>query len=678
MGGIGTQSAMIEYGPQGTTGQHVFTAGLAYDGATYNVDSATQKSALCGVPLTLVHGTADTTVSPSPDQQLAQTLSGCSGFNANWVQDATHGTWNNPDWKGYGASTLINQTMTQARSGSGTSSSVTQSAPSAVQPATSATATTSTANTQLRTSQNAQVSTAQSSQAIAPGQTFTDANGNVWAITPSGSITENGQYTPGGGGTSALTIVAGVVYGEDSSGKGWFALSGGGQYWTSAPAPSGITTTQAQGVGTTTTNTPSQGTSTQTVAIPPPSCGNVTGGQFGILPLKQGGTGQIIDSAGNVFAPRGINVMYGNGNPSAATLKSTFPGINFLRLAIYNYNSPQELAPYVDDLTSNGIVVELEDHNNNAGGAGGGQGVIFSGQTLTDESSWYASVASAFKSNPYVWFGTNNEPSTKSASGQTDAAALSQWQRATYDAIRATGNQSIIFLETACWTEGGKPVCNQGYDSSAYSGMSNVAWDNHVYGWLTNFNTDQATNDQFVSDNVTALASIKSAGNAIMPVVIGEYGNSTTGQAIDPNGTQVVNAVNKSVTNGGAAGSSAWAWGSGGPGDGLTNGGSGLSSYGQQVASAMTQATPTVSVCQGSASQVAQGTTPAGKASVALTQKAPAAGEQTDTAGTAPVLTAADPTADPTYIQAASGAATSAAQATSAAIAAGQARMKGN
>jgi predicted peptidase len=76
MGGIGTQSAMIEYGPQGTTGQHVFTAGLAYDGATYNVDSATQKSALCGVPLTLVHGTADTTVSPSPDQQMRKPCPG--------------------------------------------------------------------------------------------------------------------------------------------------------------------------------------------------------------------------------------------------------------------------------------------------------------------------------------------------------------------------------------------------------------------------------------------------------------------------------------------------------------------------------------------------------------------------------------------------------------------------
>jgi hypothetical protein len=64
------------------------------------------------------------------------------------------------------------------------------------------------------------------------------------------------------------------------------------------------------------------------------------------------------------------------------------------------------------------------------------------------------------------------------------------------------------------------------------------------------------------------------------------------------NGTQIVNAVNKSVSQQGAAGAAAWAWGSGNSGDGLTNGGNSLSSYGQQVASAMTQGAPSVSVCK--------------------------------------------------------------------------------
>ncbi|MFL5286098.1 MAG: hypothetical protein ACJ8AW_35250, partial [Rhodopila sp.] len=58
-------------------------------------------------------------------------------------------------------------------------------------------------------------------QTITPSHgTLTDAAGNVWTITQSGSIKEGSRYTPGGGGTSALTIVNGTVYGEDSSGRG--------------------------------------------------------------------------------------------------------------------------------------------------------------------------------------------------------------------------------------------------------------------------------------------------------------------------------------------------------------------------------------------------------------------------------------------------------------------------
>jgi hypothetical protein len=73
--------------------------------------------------------------------------------------------------------------------------------------------------------------------------------------------------------------------------------------------------------------------------------------------------GQIIAPNGTAFVARGVNVMEGN-NPSAAVLQQDFPGINFVRLAVYNYESPDTLLAYVNDLTSHGIVVELEDHNN--------------------------------------------------------------------------------------------------------------------------------------------------------------------------------------------------------------------------------------------------------------------------------------------------------------------------
>jgi hypothetical protein len=256
---------------------------------------------------------------------------------------------------------------------------------------------------------------------------------------------------------------------------------------------------------------------------------------------------------------RGVNVMEGN-EPSAAQLQAALPGVNFVRLAIYDYASPATLAPYVNSLTAAGITVDLENHNNSSGqNAGGGDqngNQPFTGSQLANESAWYSSVASAFKGNPNVIYGTNNEPAGT-------PQQIATWQQATYNAIRSTGNNSQILLEA-----------NPGGPSSAYTGMTNVAWDQHYYGWLTNYSTDQAT----VNSN---LASVVAADKAVanIPVVIGEYGNSTTGVATDANGSQVVSAVDSS-----GLGSAAWAWGTGNPGDGLTNSNGSPSAYGQQVA----------------------------------------------------------------------------------------------
>jgi hypothetical protein len=295
--------------------------------------------------------------------------------------------------------------------------------------------------------------------------------------------------------------------------------------------------------------------------------------------------GKIYDPSGNVFVARGIDVMNGNGNPSAATLQADFPGINFVRLAIYNYDGPDSLASYVNDLTSHGIVVELENHNNNAGGAGGSQGTIFTGQALQQEQDWYSSVASYFKNNPNVWFGTNNEPSeTDPNTGQMNAAMLSDWQKTTYDSVRNTGNNAPVLLEDDSWGPGNSLV---GYKASDYAGMHNAVWDMHYYGWLSGYSTDQNTVTNTFNQLVNDTHAIGSA-DGTMPVLIGEYGNSTTGQAIDANGTQTVQAVIDS-----GLGSAAWAWSQGNPGDGLLNGSGGLSSYGQQVAAGIAKKSAT-------------------------------------------------------------------------------------
>jgi hypothetical protein len=285
--------------------------------------------------------------------------------------------------------------------------------------------------------------------------------------------------------------------------------------------------------------------------------------------------GKIVDPSGSAFVAHGVDVLQGN-QPSASTLQSDFPGVNFVRLAVYDYSNQSDLASYVNSLTSNGMVVELEDHTNSTGqDAGGNAGQIYSGQQLSDELNWYSSMASTFKDNANVWFGTNNEPAETDSSGNNNPSALSDWQKETYDAIRGAGNNNPVLMEAVT---GGADATNVGFNASDYAGMTNVAWDIHYYGWMSNFSTDEGTVASTLSGIAAAAQQITSA-DGTMPVIVGEYGNSTDGQNVDDNGSQVVSAVQDS-----GYGSVAWAY-MGGNADGLINDDGSLSSLGQEVAS---------------------------------------------------------------------------------------------
>src|SRR5690348_6546879 len=87
---------------------------------------------------------------------------------------------------------------------------------------------------------------------------------------------------------------------------------------------------------------------------------------------------QIIGPNGQPFTARGINIYAGTGGPApptrddnellvwgASAVTSTFPGINFVRVNVFDFNanSASALQSVVQQLTSQGIVVELEDHN---------------------------------------------------------------------------------------------------------------------------------------------------------------------------------------------------------------------------------------------------------------------------------------------------------------------------
>jgi hypothetical protein len=267
-----------------------------------------------------------------------------------------------------------------------------------------------------------------------------------------------------------------------------------------------------------------------------------------------------------VFIARGIDVQDSADLPSAAQLQADFPGINFVRVASYSYDSPASMSAYVTDLTSHGIVIEFSDYSNSTGAdIGGGLGVAYTGSQLAAETNWYASLAKAFANNPSVWFGTDNEP---------PQGGLSAWELQTYNAIRSAGNTAPVLMEV--WGGGVPGQMNAGLDPSVFAAMTNIVWDVHFYGWQSNYSNDQATVNAALAGMIAEAQTITSA-NGKMPVIIGEYGITTSATGVDANGPRTVSAVHSSGN-----GSSAWVWDYGAA-NSLTDGGGNLTSFGQTI-----------------------------------------------------------------------------------------------
>lgn len=571
LGGTGTQAALIAYGPKGQVQPGVFSAGVSFDAADWSAASdPSQVAALCGVPLTAVHGTADTNQSISFDQNLASAINGnpaCgNSFTLTPVQGAGHGTWGGPS--GYPAGTSAGTPLATIAADLGSAPATTTMAPPSTKAPTSSTPGDATSTNALATPAVANSPATTPSAQMTPGKgSVTDCNGVVWTVSADGHVMQGTTQVAGGGDTSALQMVGCTVYGQDNgddpgraNAGGWFTLGGGG--WTASAAPSNATTTA-------TTASPSPSTQAATAATTPAIaapvvCGNgVASGAFKIV------NGQIIGPDGKPFIARGIN-LYDSQLGDAGAMVAMFPGINYFRISVGHdgYHDPSYYQTFITQMTSAGRVVELEDHPD----GGGGQDSSPPGGLAT-ESAWYASIGGAFANNPYVWFGTFNEPAVG------DPGSLSAWHKATYDAIRGAGNNNPILIEP-----GGSrpPNLVAALVPSTYASMKNIIMDPHIYGYQTDYSTDQATNDANVAAMIQAAQTIKSADGTI-GVLIAEYGNSTEGVSPDPNGVQSVTAVITAGANG-QAGSAAWAWLPGGSSDHLQDGGTLTSPYGQQVA----------------------------------------------------------------------------------------------
>jgi hypothetical protein len=406
-------------------------------------------------------------------------------------------------------------------------------------------------------------------QQITPGSgSMTDAQGHAWSITASGSIMEDGHYTPGGGGTSALTIGAdGTIYGQDNghdgnrvNSGGWFALSSDGQSWGKASPPSASAASSHIG-------TPSAALSQP---LPPvvDACSTVvpndeasTGG-FGTI------GGQFYSPHGQPWIAHGVNVPDFDMATAESSLLSALPNTDFIRLNIYSYADPSTYQSFINWATSRGIVVEIDDHTSFPSNA-------LSGSQLSAETQFFASMAGAYKNNPYVWFETQNEPQGGNISGE---------QIAVYNAVRNAGNNNPVGLQLL---GGGDPGFLSAMSVDAYSSMTNTFLAPHFYNWLAKYSTDPGTIAAALQSEISQAQTITSA-DGTMPVIIDEYGDSTDGTHTDAGGSATVDAVNRS-----GFGSAAWNFMNpgGGSADQVTNGGQ-LTAMGRKIAGYMTDPAP--------------------------------------------------------------------------------------
>lgn len=292
-----------------------------------------------------------------------------------------------------------------------------------------------------------------------------------------------------------------------------------------------------------------------------PATGSIEGtGNF--LPQN----GLIYDPQGNVYKPNGTNVSPDAALRDIDKITNDWK-FNFIRLDCGVNTDPNQIKQIVDAYTKRGVVVELEDHDNFFGGH---SGELLSGDKLNQAAQWYSKMASTFKDNPRVWFGSINEQGTNDTSQEgawmNEALTIAR-------AIRATGAQNIIVQGDTNWgtgASGGGPSYLLKH-AQEFEQLGNIVAGAHVY------NNNSNSYDQLTSyvDNLRAQG---------LPLVFDEYDH--------------VNYIPQEISNqaGGEAalkaihdlgvGGAVWRWEPDGNGAGLTyqgNGLGGLTPWGQQV-----------------------------------------------------------------------------------------------
>lgn len=348
-----------------------------------------------------------------------------------------------------------------------------------------------------------------------PGQSVTTLDGHLFGLDTAGDMLWDGAQINGGQGTSFIAYdptiggSTGQKYGQDAASGDWYTWSPPTIWNDIAPA------------------TPNFGT-----APPPPP----TTFYFSTTPS------QVLDPNGVPFHGRGMNVLDNSMADAIANLFHLFPGTKFVRLAAYSYQNATAYDAFVNALTAQRCVVMIENHQSPDGtNAGGGTWWNTPGYAL--EIAWYTQLATHYKNNPYVWFGTLNE-----ASGPI--ADVCNEQRGIIQAIRGTGNGTIVAIEPRGQSlpgPGGTIIYSSIEDPSFFSDLHNLVWDTHLYPWVLNGNFDQATIKANFDAQIASCAAV-ATGDGHSPVINGEWGDAIT----TPTFTNVINGYN--MPNAG------WAW----------------------------------------------------------------------------------------------------------------------
>jgi mannan endo-1,4-beta-mannosidase len=252
--------------------------------------------------------------------------------------------------------------------------------------------------------------------------------------------------------------------------------------------------------------------------------------------------GKFIDPNGNLFIAGGLNL----DSPNIANqVLSLLPGINFCRLPTSSFVDPSFWKPFIDVMTAKNVVCEIESH----------PWPLIGEPPPAGYAAWVAAMAAAYKDNPYVWGGSMNEP---------QFGDLTAEHVLFYQAWRGAGNQNPILFVGGIG--GGNPGSTgvSVLNPNAYSKMTLVGFDEHFYGWVSNYSTNQSDVNNMLLGNAadTGVRSLHiQSADGPMPIIIGEFGPSTDGAATDPNAAQVIEAVTVwAVQQGLTSGYAAWTW----------------------------------------------------------------------------------------------------------------------